>query len=68
VIRGAYAVVGAGVRLVGGAAGDDLAMRETHQLHGEDVLTGAVVWRSALTPRSGSASATGGARSASRTS
>jgi hypothetical protein len=43
VIRGAYAVVGAGVRLVGGAAGDDLAMRETHQLHGEDVLTGAVV-------------------------
>jgi hypothetical protein len=43
IVRGAYGVTGAGVPLVGGAAGDDLRMRQTHQLHGDRVLTGAVV-------------------------
>jgi hypothetical protein len=42
-VRGAYGVVGAGVPLVGGAAGDDLKMNRTHQLHGDRVLTDAVV-------------------------
>ena len=42
-VRGAYGVVGAEVPLVGGCAGDDLRMQRTHQLHGGDVLTGAVV-------------------------
>lgn len=43
VVRGAYSVTGAGVPLIGGCAGDDLAMRATFQLHGDEVLTGAVV-------------------------
>jgi len=43
IVRGAYGVVGAGVPLVGGGAGDELAMRRTEQLHGDEVLTGAVV-------------------------
>jgi hypothetical protein len=43
VVRGAYGVVGAGVPLVGGCAGDDLKMEATFQLHGGDVLTDAVV-------------------------
>src|SRR4051812_17516111 len=43
IVRGAYSVVGASVPLVGGCAGDDLAMKQTHQLHGRQVLTGAVV-------------------------
>jgi hypothetical protein len=43
VVRGAYAVVGAEVPLVGGCAGDDLKMAATHQFHGHDVYRGAVV-------------------------
>lgn len=43
VLRGAYAVLGAGVPLVGGCAGDDFKMSATYQLHGDEVLTGAVV-------------------------
>lgn len=43
VVRGAYEVAGAGVPLVGGCAGDDLEMVRTHQIHGRDVLTDAVV-------------------------
>ena len=43
VVRGAYAAVGAAVPLVGGCAGDGLHMRRTRQLHGDRVLTGAVV-------------------------
>src|SRR4029077_9688388 len=43
IVRGAYGVVGATVPLVGGCAGDDLAMRTTFQLHGDDVLRDALV-------------------------
>ena len=43
IVRGAYAVVGAEVPLVGGCAGDDLKMTRTFQLHGGEVLTDAVV-------------------------
>jgi hypothetical protein len=43
IVRGAYGVLGAGVPLVGGSAGDDLAMARTHQLYGERVLTDSVV-------------------------
>jgi hypothetical protein len=43
VVRGAYRVLGAEVPLVGGCAGDDLRMARTSQLHGSNVLTGAVV-------------------------
>ena len=43
VVRGAYAAVGAAVPLVGGCAGDGLKMTRTFQLHGDDVLEGAVV-------------------------
>jgi hypothetical protein len=43
IVRGAYGVVGAGVPLVGGCAGDDLAMETTYQLHGREVLTDGVV-------------------------
>ena len=43
IVRGAYSVVGAGVPLVGGCAGDELAMQRTGQLHGDEVLSGAVV-------------------------
>jgi len=35
IVRGAYGVVGATVPLVGGCAGDDLKMRATFQLHGD---------------------------------
>jgi hypothetical protein len=42
-VRGAYAVAGAAVPLVGGCAGDDFAMSGTQQLHGDDVLTQSVV-------------------------
>ncbi len=38
IVRGAYGVVGAGVPLVGGCAGDDLKMKATFQLHGDQVL------------------------------
>ncbi len=43
VVRGAYGVAGAAVPLVGGCAGDDLAMQRTEQLHGAEVTTNAVV-------------------------
>jgi hypothetical protein len=49
VIRGAYGVLGAGVPLVGGCAGDDFKMASTYQLHGDDVLTGGLVAASILT-------------------
>jgi hypothetical protein len=43
IVRGAYAVLGAGVPIVGGCAGDDLKMTRTFQLHGDRVLTNSVV-------------------------
>ena len=43
VVRGAYRVVGAAVPLVGGCAGDDLAMQLTHQFHDGRLLANAVV-------------------------
>lgn len=42
-VRGLYAVLGAGVPIVGGCAGDDLRMSRTTQLYGNEVLSGAVV-------------------------
>jgi hypothetical protein len=38
-----WALGGVDVPLVGGCAGDDLAMKRTHQIHGDQVLTQAVV-------------------------
>jgi hypothetical protein len=43
IVRGAYGVAGSGVPLVGGCAGDDLAMRATYQLHDGEVLRDAIV-------------------------
>ena len=43
IVRGAYQVLGAGVPLVGGCAGDDLKMRRTFQFHNDQVLSDAVV-------------------------
>jgi hypothetical protein len=43
IVRGAYGVLGAGVPLVGGCAGDDLRMTRTFQLHGDRVVTDSVV-------------------------
>ena len=43
VVRGAYDAANIDVPLVGGCAGDYLAMRQTHQLHGTRVMSGAVV-------------------------
>jgi len=43
IVRGAYGVLGAGVPLVGGCAGDDLKMTRTFQFHDDEVLTDAVV-------------------------
>jgi hypothetical protein len=43
IVRGAYGVLGAGVPLVGGCAGDDLRMTRTFQMHGDQVMTDAVV-------------------------
>jgi hypothetical protein len=43
IVRGAYSVVGAGIPLVGGCAGDDLKMKTTFQLHDGRVLNDAVV-------------------------
>jgi hypothetical protein len=43
VVRGAHSVVGAGVPLVGGCAGDDLKMEATYQFHGGEVLQDSVV-------------------------
>jgi hypothetical protein len=48
VIRGAYGVLGAGVPLVGGCAGDDFKMSTTYQFHGDQVLSGGVVAASLL--------------------
>lgn len=43
VVRAAYGVGGAAVQLVGGCAGDELAMTGTWQIHGDTVHTGAVI-------------------------
>ena len=43
VVRGAYEVAGAAVPLVGGCAGDDMAMRSTAQIFGAQLLNRAVV-------------------------
>ncbi|MCS5700013.1 FIST C-terminal domain-containing protein [Cyanobium sp. FGCU-52] len=43
VVRGAYDVAHVDVPLVGGCAGDYLAMHRTHQLHGSRLMSGAVV-------------------------
>lgn len=43
IVRGAYGVLGAGIPLVGGCAGDDLKMTATFQLAGDRVLTDSVV-------------------------
>lgn len=43
IVRGAHGVLGAGVPLVGGCAGDDLKMTRTFQLAGTEVLTDSVV-------------------------
>ena len=43
IVRGAYSVAGAAVPLVGGCAGDDLRMEQTHQLHDGEVLSNSVV-------------------------
>ncbi|MEV4141684.1 FIST N-terminal domain-containing protein [Dactylosporangium sp. NPDC049742] len=43
VIRGAYGLLGAGVPLFGGAAGDGWRMSGTFQLHGDDVHSNGVV-------------------------
>lgn len=43
IVRGAFAVVGAEVPLVGGCAGDDLRMESTAQLHDGQVLRRTVV-------------------------
>ncbi len=43
IVRGAYGVLGAGVPLVGGCAGDYLRMQRTYQLFDDEVLTDAVV-------------------------
>jgi hypothetical protein len=43
ILRGVYGVLGAGIPLVGGCAGDDLKMTRTFQMHGDQVLTDSVV-------------------------
>jgi hypothetical protein len=43
IVRGAHSVLGAGVPLVGGCAGDDLKMSRTFQFAGGRVLTDSVV-------------------------
>ena len=43
IVRGAYGVLGAGVPLVGGCAGDDLKMTRTFQLYDGRVLSDAVL-------------------------
>jgi hypothetical protein len=43
IVRGAHAVLGAAVPLVGGCAGDGLKMQRTFQLHGGELLTDTVV-------------------------
>jgi hypothetical protein len=49
VVRGAYDVSGAGVPLMGGCAGDDMALQATQQIHSGEILTHAVV-AAAITP------------------
>jgi hypothetical protein len=43
VVRGAYSVVGAGVPLVGGCAGDGLKMKLTFQFHNDKVIEDGIV-------------------------
>lgn len=43
IVRGAYGVLGAGVPLAGGCAGDDMRMERTLQFCGREVLSEAVV-------------------------
>jgi hypothetical protein len=43
ILRGAYGVLGSGVPMVGGCAGDDLRMTETRQFFDDLVLTNSVV-------------------------
>jgi hypothetical protein len=43
IVRGAHGVLGAGVPLVGGCAGDDLKMSQTFQFYDDRVLTDGVV-------------------------
>jgi hypothetical protein len=43
VLRGAYGVLGAGVPLFGGAAGDGWRMSATFQIHGSEIFTNGVV-------------------------
>lgn len=43
VIRGVHDIVGAGVPLVGGCAGDGMKMEQTFQIHGDEVISGGVV-------------------------
>jgi len=43
VIRGVHDVVGAGVPLAGGCAGDGMKMEQTFQIYGDEVITGGVV-------------------------
>jgi hypothetical protein len=43
VVRGAYDAANIDIPLVGGCAGDYLAMQQTRQLHGQRVMSGAVV-------------------------
>ena len=45
VVRGAYGVGGASVKLVGGCAGDELALTKTWQFHGGAVHSGCATWR-----------------------
>lgn len=42
-IRGAYAILGATVPIIGGGAGDNMRMETSRQFHGERVLQDAVV-------------------------
>ncbi|HMD45534.1 MAG TPA: FIST N-terminal domain-containing protein [Acidimicrobiales bacterium] len=43
IVRGAYGVLGAEVPLVGGCAGDDLAMTRTYQFFDDEVISDSVV-------------------------
>jgi hypothetical protein len=43
VMRGVHDIVGAGVPLVGGCAGDGMKMERTFQIHGGEVISGGVV-------------------------
>jgi hypothetical protein len=42
-IRGVHDIVGAGVPLVGGCAGDGMKMERTFQIHDDEVISGGVV-------------------------